>query len=426
MSLSKWSPSKVFYGWWIVGASAFIALYVAGAIAYGFTAIFEPIVDEMGWSYTQVSLAASLRGLETGLLAPLIGILVDRWGPRRLIFSGALIIAAGLMFLSRITSLAMFYGAFALIALGVSCCTMTTLMTTIANWFRQKMGMASGIAVAGFGFGGLLVPVVVRLVDAYDWRRAMTILAFGVLATVLPLSLLFRHRPEQYGYSPDGLTEDLTVTSDDRPVSPKAIEVSITPKQALKSSTFWRISLAFACYYLVLAAAITHVMPYLSSIGTARATSSIVATAIPLTSIAGRLSLAWLGDKHGRKRVLAVAFAMMAGGLLCFGFASTAGDWILALFLALFGAGYGGCSALRPSLMREYFGRANFGTVFGLLTGVTMTGTLAGPTLAGWAYDHWGSYQNIWLVFAVLPVVALFSILTIPSITTKAQPADMP
>ncbi len=85
---------KIFYGWWIAGASFLIALYVGAVVYYGFTAFFEPIVSEMGWSYTQISLAASLRGLEVGLLAPLVGILADRWGPRRLIFGGVFITAA--------------------------------------------------------------------------------------------------------------------------------------------------------------------------------------------------------------------------------------------------------------------------------------------------------------------------------------------
>jgi len=173
----KRSPFKIFYGWWIVGASFLIALCVGGAVFYGFTAFFEPIANEMGWSYTQISLAASLRGLEMGLLSPFVGILADRWGPKRLIFGGVLITVAGLLLLSSTRSLIMFYGAFALLAIGVSACTVTVLLTAIANWFRRKMGIASGIAICGFGFSGLLIPVIVRLIAAYDWRIAVTILA---------------------------------------------------------------------------------------------------------------------------------------------------------------------------------------------------------------------------------------------------------
>ncbi len=156
----NWNPSRVFYGWWIVGASFLIAVYVGGVIFYGFTAFIEPIADEMGWSYTQISLAASLRGLETGFFAPIIGILADRWGSRRLIFCGALISAAGLMLLSTSNSLSTFYLSFVFIALGMSASTATVLMTAVANWFRKRIGLASGIAICGFGVGGLLVPLI--------------------------------------------------------------------------------------------------------------------------------------------------------------------------------------------------------------------------------------------------------------------------
>ena len=114
-------PPNIFYGWWIVGACFLISLYTGGAIVFGFTAFFEPIANEFGWSYTQISLAASLRGVELGLLAPIAGLLVDRWGPRRLIFAGSIITSLGLFLVSRTTSLGMFYGGFALVALVIVC-----------------------------------------------------------------------------------------------------------------------------------------------------------------------------------------------------------------------------------------------------------------------------------------------------------------
>ena len=413
---------RIFFGWWIVGASVVVGLYVTGTIGYGFTAVFEPIADETGWSYAQISFAASLRGLVAGLLAPLIGVLVDRWGPRRLMFGGGTFIAVGFILLARITSLSMFYGASALIALGMSCCGMTAYLTAIAHWFRRKVGIANGIASCGYSFGGLLVPIMVKLIDMYDWRMTLTILGLGTLVVVLPLSLLFRHKPEQYGYLPDGQTK-VPEASNGSASMPQPVEADIKPRQALKSSAFWHISLALMCYMLVLAATITHVMPYLSSIGVPRSTSSLVATAVPLVSIAGRLGLSWLGDRRERRLVVAGAFTMMCLGLLCFGLASRAGTWLLVPFIILFGAGYGGCSALRPSLVRDYFGRNNFGTVFGFVIGVNMLGTIVGPPLAGWAYDHWGSYQSIWLIFAALPVAAVISILTLSPIATKSSPA---
>ncbi|MFC1943632.1 MFS transporter [Chloroflexota bacterium] len=419
----NWRPSKVFYGWWIVGACVLIGLYISGAVFYGFTAIFEPIVNDLGWSYTQVSLAASLRGLEMGLLAPVFGILADRWGPRRLIFSAGILTAIGFFFLGRTTSLGMFYAGFLLISIGMSGCTMTVLMTAVAYWFRRKVGTASGIAMCGFGLGGLMVPVIAELIEKYEWRTTVTILAVGILVWVLPLSLVFRHKPEQYGYLPDGRVED-SVTLDNSPSLSHDVDVNVNLKQALRGNIFWILALAFTCQILLVNAVVTHAMPYLSSVGVTRSMSSLVATAIPLVSIGGRLGLGWLGDKINRRLLLVGALAMISLGVLCFGYAPIAGFWLLVPFLVLFGFGYGGCNALRPSLTREYFGRTNFGSVFGTLMGINMLGAIIGPTLAGWVYDVWGSYQGIWLVLAVLPIAVLVAVLTIPVSRNTAELAD--
>jgi len=417
------NPFKIFYGWWIVGASFLIAMYVGAVVYYGFTAFFEPIANEMGWSYTQISLAASLRGLEIGLLSPFIGILADRWGPRRLIFGGVLITAASLFLLSSTSSLITFYGAFALLAIGVSACTVTVLLTAVANWFRRKIGVATGIAIGGFGFSGLLIPVIVGLIAAYDWRTALNILASGMIVMILPLSLLFRHRPEQYGYFPDGQKQSTAAYPDDSGPS-QVVEVELRVKQALKSGAFWRLALSRMYHMMAVAAIITHVMPYLSSIGISRSQSSLVATGIPLMSIFGRLGFGWLGDRFNRRLIATTSFIMIGSGLLCFAYASAMSIWLLVPFLVLMGIGYGGTNTLLPSLGREYFGRTNFGSIYGLMEGIGTIGGIIGPAIAGWAYDNWGSYQIIWLLFAGLAVVAIISVSTVTPIRNVMELDD--
>ncbi|MFQ5996772.1 MAG: MFS transporter [Dehalococcoidales bacterium] len=406
------NPFKIFYGWWIVFASFLIAMYVGAVVYYGFTAFFEPIADEMGWSYTQISLAASLRGLEIGLLSPIVGILADRWGPRKLVFGGVFITIGALFLLSSTRSLLTFYGAFALLAVGVSACTVTVIVTAVANWFRRKVGIATGIAICGFGFSGLLIPVIVALIAAYDWRTTIKILALGMMVMLLPLSLLFRHRPEQYGYFPDGQqpgTVDYPDESDPLPV----VEVEVRTKQALKSGTFWRLALSRMYHMMTLAAIITHVMPYLSSIGISRSISGLVATGIPLMSVFGRAGFGWLGDKLNRRLVATVSFIMTGFGTFCFAYAPNMGTWLLIPFLFLLGIGYGGSNSLLPALGREYFGRTNFGSIYGIIEGVGTIGAILGPAIAGWAYDNWGSYQIIWLLLAGLAVVPIISVFTI-------------
>ncbi len=415
-------PHRVFYGWWIVGACFFISLYMGGVVFYGFTTLIEPLAKDFGWSYTQISFAASLRGMEMGILAPFVGMLVDRWGPRRLLFSGVIITTLGLMLLSRTTSLGMFYGAFVLMAIGMSTCSSTVLMTAVANWFRRKIGIATGIMICGYGFSGLLIPVIVNLIDIYEWRMALALLAIGMLTICLPLSLLVRHKPEQYGYLPDGEMSNIAISNSLN--TAQTVEPDVGAKQALKSRTFWHITLALMCQFIILSAVITHVMPYLSSIGVTRAISGLVAAGIPLASIGGRLGLGWLGDKVDKRRVAAGAFAMMSLGLLCFGFISAGDIRLLVPFLILFGIGYGGNNTLRASLIREFFGRSKFGTIHGFTIGIMALGTIAGPPLAGYVFDNWGSYQPIWFVFAGLAVAALLAVATTPPISGTVQPVD--
>ncbi|MBI4188227.1 MAG: MFS transporter [Chloroflexi bacterium] len=411
LSLTR-NPVKIFYGWWIVAASVVTALYAGGVVFYGFTAIFEPISKELGWSYTQISTAASLRGLEMSILAPLAGIAIDRWGPKRIVFGGVVSTIMGLLLLSQVHSIAIFYAAFIFLAIGMSGTSMNVLMAATAYWFRKRVGIASGIALCGYGFSGLLVMVMVKLIDAYGWRQALVILAIGMLVLVLPLSFVFRHKPEQYGYLPDGETAKPTTSGNEHEL-PSSAEIEVKVGQALRSKAFWFISVAYISHALLVNAVITHVMPYLSSVSVSRETAALVATGIPLLSVIGRLGFGWLGDKWNRKSVTAVGFVMLSLGMISFAFTSSSNGWPLAIFLALFGVGFGGLNTVRPILVREYFGRAYFGTIFGLVVGVNFIGNVVGPVLGGWAYDRWGTYQGIWLIMAVLPLLALALILTI-------------
>jgi len=415
----NWKPSKIFYGWWIVGAAFIIGFFIAGSMFLSFTAFFEPIADEFGWSYAEVSLGFSLRGMGLGLFAPLIGVLVDRWGPKRLIFLGAIVAASGVLLLSKVSSLAMFYTAFLLMAVGLSSCTLTVLMTAIANWFHAKVGLASGIVTCGFGFGGLLIPVIVRLIDSFGWRSCLVILALAMLALLLPLSFIFRHKPEQYGYMPD----NKAYKQNEIEISLKAA-ASTTEKPGMKelltSKAFWHLAIAFTAFHTSLVSLVAHIMPYLSSINMTRANASIVATAMPLTSIIGSFTFGKFGDKFERKKVAALTYGMTGIGLICLALTSTIGLWALAPFLFFYSIGYGGGNAMRPSLTSEVFGRESFGKVFGLMVGINSLVSSIGPLLAGWTYDNWGSYQAIWFVYAGLAFISLISVLTTPTYTPKS------
>jgi sugar phosphate permease len=405
--------TKFFYGWYIVGASVIITLYTGGVVVFGFTAVFEPIAEEFSWSYAQVSLASSLRGLEMGLLAPFMGFLVDRYGPRKLIFGGSLVTFAGFLLLSHVNSLPMFYISFVLLAIGMSTTGGTVLMTPIANWFRRRVGIAMGIVASGFGLGGILVPIVTVLVDTLEWRMAMIVVGIGILVIVLPLSLLIRHKPEPYGYEPDGERIVLNDVSNIRS-SQSINEANITVKQALRSRVFWQLGFSMMCQGFVVGAVVTHIMPYLSSLEISRTTSSIVAFIIPSASVAGRLSSGWLAIRFGSLRIIFAGFVLIAIGVFIFAYISNQIIWLIIPFVITFSIGWGCIVTSRFSLVRESFGRYNFGKIMGFISGILMVGHVTGAPIAGWVYDTWDSYQGAWLVYSAIALLGALLVYTIP------------
>jgi len=403
---------KIFYGWYLVAVCVVIILYTGGVAHFGFTAVFESIENEFGWSRAQISLAASLRGFEMGLLAPLIGLLVDRVGPRKMIFFGSFFIFMGFALLSRMTSLPMYYGAFALIAIGMSTTSGTVLLTAITNWFKEKANLATGIVVSGFGMGGILVPIITRLIASYQWRTAMFIVGTGTLFIVLPLSFLVRHKPEHYGVLPDG--EPNETDSEGNTAHDIVTEVNIPARVALKNRAFWHVALSSMCHSFVLGAVVIHIMPYLGTIGIDTSTSSLIALLLPVTSIIGRLSAGKFIDKFGNRVVYTFAFVLLTLGLIIFSSVNSERVWLLIPFVLALSLGWGFSVTTRLSLQRNFFGRASFGTILGFISGIMMVGNVAGAPLAGWIYDAGGSYQSAWLGFALMTLIGTVLAVTMP------------
>ncbi|MBN1255911.1 MAG: MFS transporter [Deltaproteobacteria bacterium] len=391
----------MFYGWYIVGSCCLISLYISGSINLGFTAVFEPIVKEFNWSYTQVSFATSLRGVEVGLLAPVAGMLMDRWGARCVVFCGALLSGLGLVLLSHIHTLTMFYACFILIAAGASAASSTLLMATVANWFHKNMGLAMGIAASGVSLGGILIPLITELTDTFGWRQAMLITGLGMWVVPVPLSLFLRHKPEQYGYLPDG-EKRKSAFNPAHTFPLKSEGVKVGAKEALASRSFWIIAIAFLFQMLPLSAVVTHIMPYLSTIGIERSTSKFIAAALPMMTIIGRVGFGWLGDRIDKKTVATLAFALTAFGLFIFGLLSTDRAWLIGVFIIFYAIGWGGGVPILNGLLKEYFGRERLSTLAGLTSGVMMLGMIAGAPLAGWVFDTWGRYQPTWFSLAGL------------------------
>jgi MFS family permease len=300
-----------------------------------------------------------------------------------------------------------FYGAFILMALGAGGCTSLVTMTVIANWFDRNVGKAMGVMVSGFGACGLLVPGVVWLIDAHGWRVSLFILGIGTWVLLLPLSFIIRDNPEDYGYVPDGIEVDEKVRQSNAHRS--------APRISLREAIFQR-NFLFVCFsetirLTVLSAVMTHIMPYLGTIGMTRTAAGFIAAGVPLLSVSGRFGFGWLGDVLEKKLGMAMAFGLMAFGMIALCYSDKPG--FIYVFLFFFANGFGGIAVLRGSIVREYYGRAYFGRLIGILMGFGSCGGIIGPTVAGWVFDRMESYFLIWLALSVLVGVAVLLVLCI-------------
>jgi len=418
MTPDKKSP-RIFYGWWIVAAMVVIGTYMGSVVFFGFTAFVTPIEASFpSWPRAILSLSTSFRGMESGLLAPFAGKLVDRYGPRRLIFVGSIIVALSLFMLSKVNSLWMFYLSFIILALGMSTCTLTVPMAAVTNWFHRKLGIAGAFAIVGFGLSGALVPVVRWLIDTYGWRETFLMLSVGVILIITPISLVFRHRPQPYGYLPDGDVEPPALTSTEE-VQEGPVEKKWRVLEVLSNGVFWRITVTYICQMMVISAVVFHLMPYLESVGIARTSAGFVTMALALSSIIPRLAFGWLADRYERKMLSTVGLAVVAVSIVLFLNVSAQAFWLLIPFILIYGVGHGGNNALRAPMIVSYFGRANFGTVMGLVMGFCSLGTVLGPPLAGLVWDKMGNYTLAWYVGIGIAIIGMLSVWSLPKVRTK-------
>ncbi|MFH1382340.1 MAG: MFS transporter [Chloroflexota bacterium] len=411
---------KIFYGWWMVLATAVLYFFSGGTFYYGFTVFFNPIRETFGWNAAVTSIAFVFQRLEQGVMGPVAGFLVDRVGPRKLMVPGWILAGLGFFLMSRINMLWGFYGAFLIIATGMSFGRSVVTDTAIANWFVKKRSRALTFIYLGMGLSGLLVPLLALFITNYGWRAALIIVSIGTFIVGVPLSLVMRHKPGQYGYFPDGAvaveaSTDLEVA--DKRAKQEAAESarSFTVKEALRTRAFWLLSFVFFFQHIGTSAIMVHIVPYLENVKVPTAIAATAVTGMTLCSLIGRLAFGLLGDFANKRYLLTAALALQTAGIFIFSLVDQDRIWLVIPFLLIYAPGYGGTIPLRPALQADYFGTNNFGTIMGLMSIIGMAAGLASPVVAGWIFDVTGSYHLAWRLFALvtLPAIPLM-LLTIP------------
>ena len=203
-----------FFGWYLPIAALVLVLCYGLFLVYGFGVFLPEIIKETGWSKAQAAGVYGVLGAEVGLLAPIYGVIVDRFGSRKPMVIGSALSAVGLLLLSQVESLVSYYACFTLAGLGFGVYYFGP-MAAIANWFKKNRALCMGIVLSGAGASSLLLPLLQSLVSDYGWRATMLGTGVATFLVCVPLSLLFRFRPEPYGYTVDGLPPSQDSNSDE-------------------------------------------------------------------------------------------------------------------------------------------------------------------------------------------------------------------
>ena len=384
----------LFYGWYIVAAGAGTNFVVIGFVTFSFSVFIGPIGDELGWSVAAISLGVSLRSFEQGLLAPVTGVMVDRLGPRRMAMTGILVLTAGLVLFSQARTLEVYYAASVLMAFGQSLGSLTPFSAALMFWFERKRGRAMGLLNTGNGAGYLMTPAVAWLVMQYGWRETLLIAAAAVLLAGIPLAAVLRDRPEPYGYAPDGAPPQPPG------VAPAAGGMSVG--EGLRTPAFYLLAVSTALSGGMIISWIVHQVPHMESVGFSLGGAAIVAGVYGACQLALRPLVGWAGDRFGRVRLYAIAFAAQGAGLVVFANLTADRLWLLPLYYATFAFGNSTWIVLQMALIADYFGPRRFATLRGLASTLNMPVGIVWPFLAGWVFDQTGSYREIFMVYAAL------------------------
>ncbi len=413
MRLAAIAESRgIFYGWWVVFASATIVFLTGGTFFYGFSALFNPIEDEFGWSRASVAFAFSLRSEVGGIASPIVGYFVDRVGARRLMMTGVVLVAIGFVLMSRIESLVTFYASVIVIAIGMSATAGPTAMVAISHWFTRRRGRALSYMTAGAGTSGVMVLVLELLISSFGWRDALVIMACVQLVVCFPLAMSIRNNPAELGLLPDG--DEQTYTADGTKVERAPLE-GLTVGEAVRTRDFWQLSFAIMLTNIGMIAVIVHQIPYFTkTIGLSEGLAAGSVTAMTLVSLSGRFGMGQLADIADKRFVLASSFGVCGLALLLF--ATIYEPWQIIYVLPVFAFGWGGIIPVRPAFQAEYFGMKAFGAIQGLVFTIATLGGFIGPVFAGWMYDQTDSYR---LAFVILSAGAFISV---PLTLTMTRP----
>jgi MFS family permease len=410
---------RMFFGWKVAIASAIILGLQSSLILQAFGNYAVVLQDRFGWSKTTISVAYSFNRAESGLLGPLHGWMLQRFGNKRVMQVGAVIIVIGFVWFSQISSPLWFIVSFFVIAVGAGLSGFMTVNTEVVHWFARHRAKALSLTGLGIAAGGLFAPLIVVALTQLGWRATAVLSGLLLGSVTLALSQMFGSSPAKRGLPLDGI-ENPSPAIGRQAASLSAVH--LTARQAVRTSAFWYLAIGHAAALLVVGSVIAHLSLYLTEEqGYTLQGASFVLAGITVTQIIGMAVGGVLGDRLDKRWLSAGAMFGHVAGLLMLTFATSA--LMVWGFVVLHGLAWGMRGPLMSALRADYFGSTAFAQIMGYTSLILMFGMVGGPLLAGILADVTGSYQTGFTILAVLAASgsAMFALAKPP-----AQPVSQP
>ena len=414
---------KVFYGWKLVASGAAIQALQSGLLtqAYGNYAVL--LERQFGWSKTNFSLAFSLMRAESGLLGPVQGWALERYGTTAVMRVGAVLMALGMIGFSQVQTLWQFFAALGVAAIGASLSGFLSITSATVRWFERHRAKALSLSGTGFAIGGIATPGVVWVLRTFGWQWTAALSGLAIVAVTYPLSAMFGEDPKARGEHVDGI--DPEMPADDKPRAEGVSDVHFSARDAVRTRAFWMISLGHGTALLVVGAVIAHLSLYLTSEqGFGLQEASFVGGAMPLMQFVGQIGGGVLGDRVNKRLLASLAMIGHMIGLLLLTYATS--RWMIWLFVPFHGLAWGVRGPLMQALRADYFGSTSFAKIMGLSSVIVMMGMMGGPLVAGVLADRTGSYQTGFTVLALLAGAGMifFVLATPPNQPVRAEMAE--
>jgi len=405
---------KIFYGYWVL-AAAFLCIFISqGCGFFTFSLFVKPLEADMGWGRGEIMGAFTVFFLSMGIFSPVVGRIVDRYGVRRVIFAGALMMGIGFILLGLMQELWHFYLSYAIAGIGGAAIGIAPASVAVSNWFEKRRGLAIGIMSAGLGIGGMVIALLVGgyLIPTWSWRISYISMGLLIIVTIVPTALfVIRTKPSDMGLYPDG------ATSPEENGTPDAELVNTTgpnAKMAFASLSFWLIGMSFLLNAFCHVGVIQNQAPHLEDIGFPTAMVAGALGCVGMGSAFGKLAFGWLCDRIQAKYACAIGLTLqIVAIILIMNIKPTSPLSLIWIYSIVMGIGAGSWLPTLSMLTSTTFGLSSYGAILGAALLMEHIGTATGPLMAGYIYDVTGSYHWAFIIFLSLYAISMPAILVL-------------